>query len=457
MKKRLVFILCIAALLILAACAKAECKTDTDCAKPHFTGKCVDKKCAWLPIPNECGNEQCETGENKCTCPTDCKPPCVGKVASSKYLVQQCIQDQCIEGIPPEQVKPIYSSADLTSAGDKFKLETTYLQPFNLKKDTFQTTLTLTQQAPQNKEVHIINAELTATTQDGRTITLARKDIDKYLWTMGSTIKEELILDFITAEIEGELSNLLIKLQYDYANIQAGKRVPRQAVLQNKYREKFTFVKPTMSPPCPTSCDDQNQGTRDTCGPQTNNFCKHEPIQNACGNYKCDGSETKCSCPQDCGPCSGSAGNFLDYTCVGTKCATIQKPGISVQPSSLFDDRLLGPVRLNNNYKFNNPFNIKKDKLTLDFTIYQIDPKVTGMTIETIRILEGQQQITEIQVDQELSDQPTTIEITIPSTVEPEEEHTLNLAVWYKYSLEGTEKTGNFQKPLGKITLINPG
>ncbi len=456
MKKRLVFILTIAGLLILAACAKAECKTDADCTRQYFTARCEDKKCIDTPIPNECGNSLCEPPENPCNCPEDCKPPCTGKVPNTKYLVQQCVQDQCVESVPPEQVKPIYSSADQTSAGDKFKIDTIYNQPFNMKKDTFGIMLALMQQAPQNKDEKILNAELTATTKDGRTITLGRINIDKNIW-QGGVIKEEIILDFPTAELEGELTNLLMKIQYEYSVLQAGKKTPRQATMQNRYREKFTFVRPTASYPCPASCDDQNPGTRDYCGPQTNYFCMHEPIPNVCGNFKCEGAETKCSCPQDCGPCAGSAGNFLDYTCQGTQCTTILKSGVSVQPNSLFDDRSLGPVRLNNNYKFNNPFNIKEDKFALEFKIYQIDPTASDMTIETVRMLEGQQQIAEVQPNQKLSATPTTVEITIPSIVDPEEEHTLTLGIWYKYVAGGEEKRGSFQKPLGKITLINPG
>ncbi len=456
--KRGTLIFCIVTLLLLAACGKAECKKDPDCVRAHFTGKCVEKKCVYTPIPNECGNKKCEESnkEDKCNCPLDCGL-CEGKVDGSQFLIQQCVQDKCIEDVEESQVKPIFSSVDITNAGDKFKIDTVYKQPFNMKKDTFSITVMLSDQGPSNSDEHIINAELTATTKDKRTITLSRIDIDKYLWTEGSAIQEGLIIDFPTVELEGELTNVVLKVQYEYAITQSGKKTVKQAVLQNRYKEKFIFVRPGASYPCPASCDDKNAGTKDTCGPQTSFFCSHEPIPNACGNFKCDGSENRCTCPTDCGVCPGSAGNFLDYACQTNKCITKLKAGVSVQSKPLFDDRSLGPVQLHNNYKFNSPFNIKEDSFNLDFKIYRIDPSVTGFTIETIRILEGAQQFVEVAVDQELGDTPTPVVVKIPSIQQPEEEHSLNIGVWYKYMQDDKEKTGNFQKPLGKITLINPG
>jgi hypothetical protein len=459
MKKRsLAFILSIALLIVLSGCG-GECKTAAECkGKPTsaFTPACTDKKCVYTPIPNICGNNVCEKTEDKGNCEIDCGT-CKGAVQGSKYLVYNKVGDKCLEDVTASSIKPIYSSVDIPSGGDKFKIDTLYSQPFNLKRDTFGITITLAEQGKDNRDEHIINAELTATTKDRRQITLARQDIDKYLWTTGSAIKEDIILDFPTVELEGELTNLILKLQYEYSYVQAGKKTQKQGTLQNRYKETFVFVKPTSVYPCPASCDDKNPGTRDYCGPQTNYFCKHEPIPNMCGNSKCDGAENKCTCPQDCGVCSGSAGAFLEFTCQGTNCATQLKAGATQQPSTLFDDRSLGPVQLNNNYKFKNPFNIKTDKFELDFKTYRVDPAVTGVKIDTIRILEGQEQMAEVQVDKELSEKITTVTVQIPSIVEPEEEHNPVLAVWYTYTQSGQEKQGSYQKPLGKITLINPG
>ena len=450
-----VFFVCIVSLLLLSACG--ECSKDSDCtAKTAFSASCKEKTCVYTAIPNQCGNLICELPENKCKCPSDCKPACVGKVQNSQYLSQQCIQDQCVEDVASSLIKPVSVSADQIVAGDKFKFDTLYNQPFNMKRDTFNLAVSISQMAPQNKDHHIISMEMTGTTKDGRTITLAQQSVDKYLWSVGSSVQEGLILDFTTVEVEGEISNLVLKTQYEYVIVQAGKKTPKQGIIQNKYKDKFVFVKPTASYQCPASCDDKNPGTKDTCGPQTNYFCMHEPVPNACGNFKCDGSENKCTCPQDCGVCGGSAGVYLDFVCKSNKCVAQLKSSVKILPNSIFDDRSLGRVQLNNNYRFNNPFDIGKDRLEIDFKVYRQDPTVSEVAIDTIRLLEGAQQISEMSVDEVLSDKPVTVSVVIPSIVEPEEEHLLTLAVWYRFTQDGQEKTGKFEKPLGKIILIRP-
>jgi hypothetical protein len=113
-------------------------------------------------------------------------------------------------------------------------------------------------------------------------------------------------------------------------------------------------------------------------------------------------------------------------------------------------------VQLNNNYKFNNPFDVGKDELELEFKTYRVDPTISDVVIETVRILEGQQQLAEKQVDESLSDTATMVGVELPEIAGAEEEHNLILKVWYKYIQNGEEKKGNYQKPLGRITLINP-
>jgi len=63
---------------------------------------------------------------------------------------------------------------------------------------------------------------------------------------------------------------------------------------------------PPATPParreavCPTSCDDNDECTRDVCGYQTDFECRHAPIYPCCGNGVCEGSETQDSCAKDC-------------------------------------------------------------------------------------------------------------------------------------------------------------
>jgi len=449
MKRCCIFIL--ALLLVLSACSKSECKTDVDCSRPHFFGTCTEGSCVYSPIPNKCGNLQCESSENKCTCPQDCGQ-CIGKVPNSISLTQQCVNNICVEDVASS--KPYFSVSEIASLGDKFSLDTSYNQPFNTKKDLFNIRIGILSQAAANNDVHIKNVELSATTNDKRTIVISRKDVDKSIWP-GTSFSEDLIIDFPSVDIEGDLTNLVLKIYYDFIVTQSGKKTVKESMLQNKYKDKFVFVIPSVSSGCPSSCDDSNPGTRDYCSAQTGYFCRHDPIPNVCGNFKCDGNENKCTCPQDCGPCSGSAGNFLDYSCESNACVAVLKSGVSFTPNTIFDDRSLGPVQLHNNYRFNSPFKIKSDDFVLEMKVYRQDPSVSEVLIESVKILEGSKQLADVSVDKKLGSSVESVSIKIPSIGTPEEEHSLTIGVWYRYVQDGKEKSGKFEKSLGKITLLN--
>ncbi len=73
---------------------------------------------------------------------------------------------------------------------------------------------------------------------------------------------------------------------------------------------------------CPTTCNDNNPCTTDACSQDTNYNCKYEAITLCCGNSSCEENETKCSCQQDCGNCSGNAGTCQEYYCSNNSCLT---------------------------------------------------------------------------------------------------------------------------------------
>ncbi len=455
MRSKAVIIGILAIALILAGCAKAECKKDADCTKPHFTGTCIDKKCTWTPIPNECGNSLCETGENKCTCSTDCGA-CEGK--SGKYLVQQCnALQECTEDIPATAQKPIALTRELTTGGSKISVASTFNQPFNTRKDQFGLEFGLNVLAPTMSEATITRLELTGMTPDKRTIPLADKSISRTLHP-GAKAKELLIIEFPTADKDGELTSLNLKVYLDYLLTSGTSATPKSTILQHAYQSmKFAWARPETPSGCPASCDDANPGTQDSCGPETMYFCQHTPVAGACGNGICDANENKCTCPSDCGPCSGST-TYLSRSCANNACISQLKPGITAQPQSLFDDRDIGPVHLQNTYKYSKPFNTKTDKLTLEFTLYEKQESVSSFTIKDIRVLDGTNEVASISAGRQLSSagQKETVELSIPAQGPAEQERNLALRIWYEYVQGSETKQGDYSKALGKTVLLNP-
>jgi hypothetical protein len=68
----------------------------------------------------------------------------------------------------------------------------------------------------------------------------------------------------------------------------------------------------TAGEDCSTCQKDVKCGSYETC---QNGQCV-----TFCGNGKCDVNENKCTCPQDCGSCSGSAGTCQEFYCNGNEC-----------------------------------------------------------------------------------------------------------------------------------------
>ncbi|MEM4240470.1 MAG: hypothetical protein QXM31_02795 [Candidatus Woesearchaeota archaeon] len=451
--RNLAFIAVIVLVLALAGCAKAECKKDADCARPHFIGKCVDKKCSFTPIPNECGNLKCErdAGENECTCEPDCGK-CSGKVG--KYLEKVCNEkkDACIQLVPATSQKPITLTKELATGGTKISVTTLFSQPFNTKRDQFELEFGINVLSPAMTDLKISRLELTGMTPDKRTILLADKAVGRNLFE-GSKLKEKLIISFPTADIDGELTNLILKIYIDYVLVSGTVSTPKSATLQNNYQAlKFLWATPEVSPGCPV-CE-KIPGMKESCSEATNFFCEYVPIAGACGNGICDASENECICPADCGPCAGG-GAYTSRSCVASNCVSQLRQGIAAKPQSLLDERDMGPFEMQNTYRFNSPFNTKQDKFVLELRLKQKDESISSVKVTDARLLDGSEEISFAVLNKELTTEAQAFEMRIlPGPAE--QERALTLRVWYEYVQNGETKQGDFTKPLGKVVIVSP-
>ncbi|MBI4016614.1 MAG: hypothetical protein HY363_02880 [Candidatus Aenigmarchaeota archaeon] len=440
MRFAILLIVLAAILLLISACEKTECRKDVDCAKQeHYSAKCTENKCGYERVQSEwCGEKVC-----------------AGKQGT--YLTAQCFEGKtCLYDISQQQIKPVFFQAEQASQGDKFRLSLVFNQPFNLKKHTVEAKIELSQEVQQNSERRISRMTLSGRTKDNRVVVLSEKSINKVLWSTDADIQEELVVDFPTPLVEGELSDIMLAVDYEYLFSAASSVQKKTASVQFRFpQQKFTYVNPPNFYPC-QNCDDKNPGTRDECGSQTRFFCRHIPLAQVCGNFVCDSQENKCSCPQDCGPCKGS-GIFTTKICRENKCVSEVKSGIAVSPQTIFDDRNLGVFQLQTYIKYNIPFNTQSDKFEISTTLYQLGANVGNVRIETIRLLEGAQEVAFVSEKRALSTVGSTqsIDFTVPLQAASEVERNVVLAVYYSYDQNG-QKKGQFQKPLGKIILISP-
>jgi hypothetical protein len=454
--KSFLLILTIVILLLLTGCG-GECKKDIDCKKPHFTARCLNKQCQFTPIPNQIGNEICEKGENKCTAPADCGI-CQG--SNGLYLKYQCINDNCVDSVPLDMIKPVYLSSDAKVAGIEFKVTSDFNQPFNLKKDLFKLKFSLMNLPSTIEDVTLKRIELTGITNDRRKISLHDGILNRPL-LFELDVEEDLILSLNTADISGDLINLELMVYFDYYVVSSGRRTLKQGSFPIRYSglQKFTWVLPEAEYSCPESCDDNNKGTEDVCSKETGFFCQHNPIANVCGNFLCESSENKCSCEEDCGSCAGAAGNYMTYACVENDCLANLRQGFTQEKKSIFDDRSMAHFHLQNNFEFNSPFNIKEDSVKLTLTLYDKSVEVSQIRFTDIRLFEGTDELAHTFANIAMSSvgDSASASVSVPEISGVEDSKTLNLAVWYEYERGGQTTKNDFRKPLGKITLISPG
>lgn len=438
-KKTIFFIFLVAALLLLAGCTKKECTKDAQCTKEGYEGKCaVNYKCTYDKL---CGTKVC-------------------KGSQGQYLKKECADDgvTCLITVPKDKVKPTTIVNEQTASGDKFKITTSFNQPLNTRKDFFETTVKLSQQSPTDSEIKIERMELTGKTKDNRIITLSEQKADRYLWTEGSEVKVQMIIDPQTTDYDGELTELTLKVYYNYVQTTGAQKQTKENTIQQKYSLKFTWVRPETPYACPDKCPKETPAMKGSCD-STTGFCEYTPVPNQCGNYICEQNENKCNCAEDCGPCSGNIGVYTYRTCTAdNKCVGTVKQGTTATPKQIFDDRQLGIFHLQNNYKYNNPFNIKTDKFNVEINLYELKPEVSGVKIETIRLLDGQQQIAELGVNKDLASVGSKIteDITITPQATAETDRMLTIAVWYQYTQNGQVQKNKFEKQLEKTTILSP-
>lgn len=461
--KIVLFVAFLALIILLAGCGKKECKDNSDCARPGFSSTCVDDTCIRIPIPGACGNDDCETdtGENECTCASDCGI-CAGAIPGSTLLQKTCINDDtiCTVDVPSNKVKPVSITNTINSQGNTFKVTSIFNQPFNFKKDGFKTTVLLDNVARFVSNIRITGYELTGTTSDRRTVVLADESVNKPIPAIGVAVEDELRLDLVTGDLEGTITDPKLTIDYEYTVTSGTSSQLRTAQMLNLLRGvTFTWVKPAIDYGCPLDCNDNNPGTADSCGPETNFFCEYSPISGACGNFQCDGGENKCTCPSDCGPCSGSAGQYMSLGCDENNCVASVRSGISTTPVSVFDDRKLGPFHLNNRFVYNKPFNAVDDTISVEFTLFNIRDGVSNVKIDSVRALESSRELGFLNLNRELTSVGTSVsgDVSMTFVGRPEAEHFVTLTVAYSYVENGQVRKATFTKALERITFYTPG
>ncbi|MBN2053249.1 hypothetical protein JW756_07125 [Candidatus Woesearchaeota archaeon] len=181
--------------------------------------------------------------------------------------------------------------------------------------------------------------------------------------------------------------------------------------------------------------------------------CSQTPKSDCCGNAKCeeDSGETKCTCSQDCGKCSGHV-KYTVTTTRGSKSVNATYAVYKCEDTTCLvgvDDDQINELKLTNNVDersgfkaevlttLNNPFDTRTATASVRVLLTDINLNVMGaITFTRIQILEGSELLGENIISQSLGSvgESFTEELSLTSSQSlVEESKTLDVKVDYEY------------------------
>lgn len=260
-RRKVLLVLLFGIILLVAACAKAECKTSADCApRTCFISKCQDRKCGYTLQRNCCGNklqESIENGKagNQCTCPDDygkCEGKAKIKIGSREqeaaYVHYFCSADsQCILGVEKSQILP-QNFPDIINVGFfKASAVAKYNKPFDVAKDYFEVKITLDDASKDMVfPVTLTKIKLLYSGESARAeLLVAEKEMNNVLNAIGDSavISIPLNLNYRPQELE-EQGSVRYSLDYAYTRQMSNKAANGTTIYNNEVT-RGTFNSPT--------------------------------------------------------------------------------------------------------------------------------------------------------------------------------------------------------------------
>ncbi|MAH32776.1 hypothetical protein CL615_00110 [archaeon] len=180
--------------------------------------------------------------------------------------------------------------------------------------------------------------------------------------------------------------------------------------------------------------------------------CKYTTTKNCCGNQVKETVENnkpgnKCTCPADYGKCDGKVqltkgsrsydAKYLEYFCENEECKS-GVPSEDVAAKTLLDERDFKFFELETTVKFNDPFDIGKDRF--DFRMSIIDENediVFPIKMNKIILKDGEVFLGEKNLDLFLNKVGESISFNVQLSydlVQPEESRGLTYKVNYEYT-----------------------
>ncbi len=208
--------------------------------------------------------------------------------------------------------------------------------------------------------------------------------------------------------------------------------------------------------------------------------CSYSIVEGCCGNYVCEDGEDYCNCKIDCKKkCDGKVvvgktrtgksiyADYLGYSCQETNGKSRCVLGVEksrIVPKTVVDTQSFGAFKLQTKISYNEPFDIKKDYVTLEFSLKDAsDNLVYPVKINEIRVMSssvllgGRQTI--IELGSLGSSASRKIALDNTKLMVPESKKKLKIEVDYEFTkkLGSREETlrNTYKYTIGSVVLYD--
>jgi hypothetical protein len=224
---------------------------------------------------------------------------------------------------------------------------------------------------------------------------------------------------------------------------------------------------------CESSSDCAMSGNPCAQGRCSSGRCVRIIKDDCCGNSKCeaDGGEDKCSCPKDCGNCTGklkynitALGRTKTYEAIYARYLCINKEcKIGVDPDQVNEKRFATDLEVRNAFKIelvstiNNPFDAASDTLKFRFTLKNKASNLVGsINLTSLQIMSGSELMGEklglnkvlTSLEESFNDEMRIISAQSLN----EETKKVELVIGYRYSY--TDTRGVVQNVISELRTV---